>query len=177
MTHIKFMRCYLKVPKILMPQLSRLPKFLFTPFPSEVVPFGTDTAIPAGFAWSEHCCKSFRVWVFITFCDSVRISSMLLTRRPLSLNFNFGNRKKITGGEVRWVGRVVGWPSCSWAPKTATKWATREPDFFFLFTMQVPGVIAPLVWTFAPNVFPTVVSEYRNRIFVLVFNVEKKEII
>jgi len=131
MTHIKFMRCYLKVPKILMPQLSRLPKFLFTPFPSEVVPFGTDTAIPAGFAWSEHCCKSFRVWVFITFCDSVRISSMLLTRRPLSLNFNFGNRKKNHRGRSAVSRESCGMTVVFVGAKNCHKMSDAWTGFFF----------------------------------------------
>ena len=41
--------CYPTVPEIPLPYLNLLPKFLFAPFPFEVVPFGMDAAIPAGF--------------------------------------------------------------------------------------------------------------------------------
>jgi hypothetical protein len=41
-----------------------------------------------------------------------------------------------------------------------------------VFTMQGPGVV---VWTFAPDVFSSVASERRNRIFVVAFIGEKRE--
>jgi len=42
-------RCYPKVPEILVPQLNHLPKFLFASIPFEVLSLRTETAIPSGF--------------------------------------------------------------------------------------------------------------------------------
>ena len=42
-----------------------------------------------------------------------------------------------------------------------------------VFTMQGPGVVAQLVWTFEPDVFSSVASERRSRIFIVAFIVEQ----
>jgi len=52
-TKLGFMRCYPKVPEIILAQLNHLLKFLFTSILFEVVPFCIDRVIPVGFPWLE----------------------------------------------------------------------------------------------------------------------------
>jgi hypothetical protein len=51
--YVYFTCCYPKVPKIPLPSLKHLTKFIFAHIPFEVIPFGIDTAIPAGFPRTE----------------------------------------------------------------------------------------------------------------------------
>jgi len=74
------MWCYPKVPEIPLPWLNYLPKFLFTTIPFEAVPFGINTVIPVGFPLSEALLEAISRRIFITFCESVWISSRLSKR-------------------------------------------------------------------------------------------------
>jgi len=62
--------------------------------PFEVVLLALIQRFQLDFHDRKHFWNSFCVSVLITFYDTVWISIMLSKRRPLSLNFIFGNRKK-----------------------------------------------------------------------------------
>ena len=99
----------------------------------------------------KHWWKSFRVSVFIMSCHSVWISSVLSKPRPLSFNFVFGNRKKNHRDEVRWIGSV----GCDCCLRRRQKLLHNERRVSrSALMMHGSGTVAPLVWTFAPDVFP-----------------------
>jgi hypothetical protein len=119
------MRCYPRVPKILLLQLSHLLKFLFASIPFEAVPFCIDTIIPEGFPWSAvqlevishqspscpviwsespQCCQNIAPWASIS---------------------SLGIRKDYRGrGSVSREGG--GWLLCLSKPKTATQQVTSD---------------------------------------------------
>jgi hypothetical protein len=99
------MRWYPKVPEMPLPYVYHLPKFLFTQIPFELAPFGIDTAIPAGFPWPEALFEVISLQRLhhvlqygLDLINAVKTSS-------LELQFHLREQEKITGGEVRWVGR------------------------------------------------------------------------
>jgi hypothetical protein len=70
---------------------------------------------------------------------------------PWSFNFIFRNRKKFTVGEVRWVGRLR--DDCRIRRSQKLLYSEWHVSWN-LVMIQGPGFISPLVWKFAPDVFP-----------------------
>ena len=135
-----------KFPTFLCRSLTTYRNFCLPPSPLELI-----QRSQRDFHDRRHFWKSYCFSVFITFCDTVWISLMLSKRRPLSFNFIFGNRKKITGDEVRWVGRMG--DDCRIRRSQNLPHKERRVSRSVVM-MQDPGVVAPLVWMFAPDVFP-----------------------
>ena len=99
------MRCYKKVPEILLPQLNHLPLLLFASISFKVVSFCIDTVIPVGCPWSEALLEVMMHQLFITSCDSVLILSVPSKHHPLIFTSVFGVVKK-SRDKVQWLGRL-----------------------------------------------------------------------
>jgi hypothetical protein len=76
---------------------------------------------------------------------------MLSKSHPLSFNFTFGKGKNHRGCEVQWEGRVG--DDCRIRRNQKLPHNKRCVSWNIVMT-HGSGVVAPLVWTFAPDVFP-----------------------
>jgi hypothetical protein len=87
---------------------------------------------------------------------------MLSKRRPLSLNFIFGNRKKMTEGQVLLVERAG--DNCHIRRRQKLLHNERRVSRSVVMMLE-PGVIVPLLWKIALDVSTSIASELRSRIF------------
>ena len=83
---------------------------------------------PAIWSGSLHCCQNITPWAAIYLQE----------------------QETITGNEFQWVGRVGDDCHLRRSPKLPQQ---ATPERQSVVMMQGPGVVAPLVWSFAPDVF------------------------
>jgi hypothetical protein len=140
-----------------------LTKISIRPIPFEVDPLALIQRLHLDFHDRKHFYKTFHVSVLITFCDTVLIYIMLSKRRPLKLNFIFGNRKRSqrarSGEEGKWVmtaifvdTKIYCTTSDTWTGTLSLCWAQELLHHFcgslcWIFWLQSPQNFATEYYT------------------------------
>jgi len=151
-----------KSSEVPLPWFYHLPKLVFAPIHLEVVPICTDTAIQAGFSWSQALLEVFlrqRLHHFLRY--GLDLFNAVETW-PSELQFHLRELKKITSDEVQWVRRMG--DDCN-IRRSHKRLHNERHVSWSIVMMKGPGLFAPLVWMFAPDVLISISSEFRNRIF------------